>query len=363
MYDVVVAGAGVAGSYLASKLQNLDILVLEKDKKTRLKDSGIVSKRFNEFFNDKKLIKAEINEMKFVSPSNYSFCLKSNKSFAYILKRKMFSRYLRKRIKDKIKYEFVRSVAVNKRYVVTRTDKNEYKSKMLIAADGAFSSVRRSLNMEQPKTYLGMFSRSLKETKGPIKIFLNKKLSPDFFAWTIPQNKEYGLITSSHPKDRFEYFRKINNFRNGKIHAYPIPIGFVKTYCNRILFVGDAASQTKPISGGGIIFSLKCSDMACDAVQLAFKKNRFDENFLNIYEKTWKSLLGHEIKKQIVFRNVFRVLSNKQIDEIFEKFGADVEAITTFDYDYLSNMLTKISKIKLIKYLLRNLRIILGAVI
>ena len=48
MYDIIFVGGGVAGCYTASLLpKNLAIMVLEKHKKVRPKDSGIVSGHFH----------------------------------------------------------------------------------------------------------------------------------------------------------------------------------------------------------------------------------------------------------------------------------------------------------------------------
>src|SRR3989344_4922349 len=91
MYDIIIVGSGVAGSYLSSLLADFNVLVIEKDKKVILKDSGIVSKNFDNFFDDKKLIKDEIDEMVAVSPSGYKFSLNSESPYAYLLERKNLS--------------------------------------------------------------------------------------------------------------------------------------------------------------------------------------------------------------------------------------------------------------------------------
>ena len=99
MYDIIIVGSGVAGSYMTSLLADFNVLVIEKDKKVILKDSGIVSKKFNDFFDEKNLIKDEIDEMIAVSPSGFEFSLKSEDPYAYLLERKKFSFFLRKTLK------------------------------------------------------------------------------------------------------------------------------------------------------------------------------------------------------------------------------------------------------------------------
>ena len=95
MYDVIIVGAGVGGSHLASKLKG-NVLVLEKDKKIKPKDSGIVSKNFLNFFG-KEFIKDKISEMKVMSPSgNVIFLQNRNEPMAYIIKRESFAAHLHK---------------------------------------------------------------------------------------------------------------------------------------------------------------------------------------------------------------------------------------------------------------------------
>src|SRR3989338_3946811 len=95
MYDVIIVGGGIAGCYLASRLHGLNVLLIEKDKKVTLKDSGIVSADFLQFFS-KAPIKTEIHRMDVFSPSGNSFTIYDNRPFAYILKREAFGSYLRK---------------------------------------------------------------------------------------------------------------------------------------------------------------------------------------------------------------------------------------------------------------------------
>jgi len=352
MYDVIVVGAGVAGSYLASKLDK-DVLVLEKNRKTK-KDSGIVSRKILEFL-PKKVVSRGIKTMRFFSPSGLSFSLKSAEPFAYFLKGD-FSSYLRKKARknSKVRYETVNNIEYLKDFVIVHTDNNDYECRLLVGADGANSVVRRTIGIKGPKIFLGMLVRA--RTDDEIKIYLNKYFSPDFFSWIIPG--EYGLITAIRPKDYFEYFKKTSNLPEGRFYSSPIPIGYTKSYFHRTLLIGDSCGMTKPLTGGGTIFSLTACNYAEQTIKEAFLADRFDPSFLKGYEKKWKKSFGNEIRKQMLFRKIYRRLTNKDIDNLFKEFGLPIERLEEFDYDHFSKSWRNMPKLKLLKFFITNFSLI-----
>lgn len=363
MYDIIIVGGGVAGCYLAHKLANtnLNILLIEKDKKVFLKDSGIVSGRIFDVLKDRKLVDHEIYEMKALSEKGKEITLRSFMPFAYIIKREELSSHLRNLAKKKadIAYETVIKIERMQTFFVVKTNSGEYRCRFLIGADGAYSLVRRTFEIKSPPLYRGIFVRTEKKLEtDKITVFLNKYYSPDFFSWIIPQTKEYGLLTSFRPKEYFSYFKKDMNLPSGEIHSYLLPLGYTKSYANRMLLVGDACGQSKPITGGGIVFSMTCADYAADCIEKAFHENRFDESFLSIYEFLWKRKIGNEIKKQLFFRKIYRKMSNKDVENFFEKIGPYVNKTEEFDYDNLSEMAKKIPTWHLFKYFIRNISLV-----
>ena len=359
MYDIIVVGAGTAGSFLASILENKDILILEKNRRIALRDSGIVSADFKKFFKEKNLIEDEISEMAARS-SKHEFSLKSDKPYAYTLKRVKFAKHLREKAskKAKIKYEFVKKVEYEKDKVRVLTDKGEHEAKMVIGADAAYSTVRRAVGIKDPEFFIGLMVRAKpKTTSKNIEVHFNKHYSPDFFSWVIP-NKEYGLITAVRPNEYMKYFKESINLPDGAKYAYPIPMGHTKSFSNRTLLIGDACGQVKPLSGGGIMFSLMAALHAKRTIEEAFNKKRFDEKILSSYENQWKNEFGKEIRNQLLFRKIYRKMSNKDIDSFFKDFGPGVEVINNFDYDFLSISAKKLPKTKLLKHIVTKLPLI-----
>jgi flavin-dependent dehydrogenase len=357
IYDAIVVGGGVAGSYIASQLRG-EVLLIEKNRKIVPKDSGIVSKRFLKLIPDgRQLIKFNIKKIECTSPSGLTFCLKSEEPFAYILKRRSFSQFLLSKAKKNadIAREMVQSVHFFNDHVAVKTNEGSYNTKMVIGCDGSNSVVRKSMGIESPRLALGIMVKTPRRMEGEINVFFNKYFSSDFFSWIIPMNREYGTITAIRPRAYFDYFKKNMYLPPGVMYANMIPYTYTKSYSERAILVGDACGQNKPLTGGGIIFSLLAAQHAIQIANDAIEENRFDGNFLGYYESYWKKELAWEIEKQFLLRSIYRKMTNKEIDELFERIGPHIEALRDFDYDKFSMAWSRLPKLKLIETIVKFL--------
>ncbi|MFA4820476.1 MAG: NAD(P)/FAD-dependent oxidoreductase [Candidatus Aenigmatarchaeota archaeon] len=350
MYDVIIVGGGVTGAYLASKLNGLNVMLIEKNKKVILKDSGIVSADFLNIFG-KSLVKHEIREIEVFSPSGHSFTLGSEDPFAYIIKRTDFSMDLRASARKNatIVYENTLGVTYDKDFVTVHTTGGSYQGKLVVGADGANSIVRKYAKIPRPFLSLGIIVKTRRSMDGNINVFINKYFSPNFFSWIIPQNNEYGTISDVRPREYLDYFKKQHYLPEGEIFAHLLPTGYVRSYSNRTILVGDACGQNKPLTGGGIMFGLKATTYAAATIEKAFIKERFDAGVLKHYEAAWKKDFAWEIDKQFLVRMLYRRLTNKQIDKIFLQLGPSIENLQRFDYDKFSKAWIKMPKIAMLK--------------
>ncbi len=358
MYDVIVVGSGIGGSHLASKLKG-KALVLEKEKKIKPKDSGIVSKHFLDFFG-KEFVKNEIYEMKVISPSGSVINLnRTSEPMAYILKREHFARHLRKMARKRadIRTEIVQEIKHEDGIVRVITNNGEYETKLIVGADGGNSIVRKAAGIEAPDLALGIMVRCRKALKHKtIQVFMNKYYSPDFYSWIIPQNKEYGLISHVRPKEYLDHFQTQQMLPGGRVYAAVLPVGMCRSYADNTILLGEAAGITKPLTGGGIVFSLTTADIAAGVINDAIQVDAYDKNYLRSYERGWKMKLGKEIRKQLLARKIYRKLTNKDIDDVFQSFGSYVEKFD-YDYDKLSQAAKTIPKLKLLKFMISKAKL------
>lgn len=357
MLDAIVVGGGVAGSYIASRIRG-EVLLIEKNKKILPKDSGIVSTRFDSIFpEERQLIKFTISKMDCASPSGLNFSLKSEKPFAYILRRRTFSKFLLRNAKKNadITREMVQGIEFSKDKATVKTNEGSYEAKMVVGCDGSNSVVRRSLNIDAPRLALGIMVKTPRKMEGGITVYFNKYFSPDFFSWIIPMNQEYGMMTAIRPKEYFDYFKKNMYLPAGQMHAYMIPYTYTKSYSERAILAGDACGQNKPLTGGGIMFSLIAARHAVQIINDAIEEDKFGANFLGYYEHYWKRELAWEIEKQFIIRLIYRKMTNAEIDELFRNIGPDIEALGDFDYDKFSLSWSRLPKRKLISAIIKFL--------
>jgi geranylgeranyl reductase family protein len=296
-FDVIIIGAGVSGSYLGYLLakQGIDVLILEKDPVTK-KDSGIVSEKITSFVKLKRnVVRSRIKKIRFVSPSGKYFYLRSEKPFAYVLYRDRFEKYVRRlAVKSgaRIRYRECRGFKLLSNGVEVYADQI-YQAKMIVGCDGANSIVRASLGIHPPKIFNGVINfGKFNDNLSEIEVHLNKFYSPHFFAWSIPHTGETGTITKGNPTDCMKYYNETVGFMPRKTHIHPIPIGFTRSFHRRALLLGDSCGQVKPVSGGGIIYSMICANHAARTIYEAVLTGIYSKSFLSKYEKRWKKELG-----------------------------------------------------------------------
>jgi flavin-dependent dehydrogenase len=109
---------------------------------------------------------------------------------------------------------------------------------------------------------------------------------------------------------------------------HPITLGgpASKTYANGFLAVGDAASQVKPTTGGGVVFGMTCSKVAAQVAREALRRNDVSEGFLVAYQNECRRLLGFDARFMLKVRRMLNTLSDAKVDRMLDfcsKAGLD----------------------------------------
>ena len=169
----------------------------------------------------------------------------------------------------------------------------EHEGRMVVGADGPRSRVREECGLPEPEEFLhGVLGF---DHDPDHEDFVDVHLTvPRFFAWRIPRGEagvEYGLAVApgEDERARFEAFCEDYGVTLDRRCSGLIPVGPPpRVTGRRSLLVGDAAGQTKPFTGGGILYGMRAADHAAREVAPA------DPGTLGDYERAWREALRTE---------------------------------------------------------------------
>lgn len=306
MKDIIIVGAGPVGSHLAQKMseKDLDVLVIERSEEVGkpLACSGHVSPDIWDFVPEGSKNRLEQNQIRgarFHTESGSKFPFYKDETVSYVIDRveldKLKAEEAEKAGAEITLGENVEKVEENEESVTVITDKDNYEAKMVAGCDGASSKVRDELGLPEPDHfYQGILCFSdEKDSQDFVDVFLEV---PEFFSWRIPRGDsvEYGAAVP-RGEEPVKWLNKITdkyidrkNQRN--ICAGAIPINPAETVTSeRVFLVGDAAGQTKPFTGGGILYGMRCAEAAADKIDIEKPETLAD------YEKEWRKQISADI--------------------------------------------------------------------
>ena len=331
-YDIIVVGAGPAGSMAArfAAEQGVSVLMLEKDRDVGypVRCGEAISKVGVEEFipSDDKWIAAKISKFSFNAPDGTEVILDFGEA-GYVLERRIFD------------YELARTAAEAGTDIITRAYVNgllfddgkvsgvkyelngeprEAKAKIVIAADGVESRVGRWAGLETYIDFRDMESAvqitaaNVPIDQNTLYFYFGKDVAPNGYFWIFPKGNNKaniglgvsGLVGKKKSAQSFldDFINK--HYPNAPIltkiaGGVPCSITLDKISAPGIMLVGDAARQVNPLSGGGIPSGMIGGKIAGTIAGEAVKKNKL--NHILTYDKAWHDRLGkrHETFNRI----------------------------------------------------------------
>lgn len=319
-----IIGGGPAGLYTAYILSRSGkkVQVFEEHEKIGIpvQCTGITTAHLSGFFpTSNNFYINKIKIARIISP-NKSIDIKF-KNENYVIDRARFDNFLAKLAKKQgtIIHRNNKFISYHGNYIrIKNTNNNKIKkikNKILIGADGPSSKVSKILNPNiKIKYWIGSQARiKIKSKKNTFQVFLGSN-APKFFGWIVPESEKIsrvGLATESNPNYYFKKFLNKLNINNNQILKYQG--GMIPNYNSRIkifdqkkniYLVGDAATQVKATTGGGIIPALNASKILSNSIN----------NNLN-YQK----MIEKKIKKDLYISSIVRKFLNKFSNQDYDK--------------------------------------------
>ncbi len=341
---ITIIGAGPAGCYTAYLLAKAgkEVQIFEEHKEIGLpiQCAGLVTSSINKILKLKKdIIINEADKVKIFSKNNHLELKLKNKNL--ILNRKKFDNHLAdlaisKGAKIFLNYKFIENK--NNIIKIRYNNKNQttLKTDYLIGADGPLSRVAKNNNLfGKRKFFTGIQAIAKLKNENYIEFYP----SIGTFAWVIPENEEIcriGVASYNNPKDHFHKFLESKNIRViTELQGGLIPIynPKLKTKKENTYLVGDAATQLKATTGGGIIQGLKAAQALADS--LLNKKD---------YEKEWKKEIGKDLLLHLKMRSIMDKFKDKDWGLLIKLFKKDKtkNIIESFDRDYPARFILKL---------------------
>ena len=383
LYDVIVVGAGPAGSYAAYKLTSLGYKVAVLERKTApgtdVCCTGIISTQcFHSFGLSSDVILTKINSITFFSPSGKRLRLQTDSTQAYVVDRSLFDKEIASKAQSQgacyFFDSFVSDVLLEKDRVKVEalcpSFKKTFASRAIILANGFRPRLPQKLGLGRIKEFL-VGAQTEIEIKGlhEPEIYLTQETAPGSFAWIVPisENKaRVGFLSHSHAKAYLQKFlfstfcqnRIASGFTEIKQKAIPMTT-LPRSYGDRVLVIGDAAGQVKPTTGGGIYFGHLGAEIATEVLDKALHDDDLAARRLSIYQRRWKREMGQELSKGRWIRRLLTKLGSNQVEEIFETLDSSgvVQALLradNFSFDWHTGALLAGLKYALPSFLRRR---------
>lgn len=363
MFDVVVVGAGPAGSMAAKTAaeNGLNVLLVEKRQEigTPVRCAEGISKnslrRFVEI--EKKWIAAEVVGAKIYAPDLTEIVMAeeiAGNEVGFVLERKIFDRHLARLAAKAGAEVIVKTTAIsferNSDHLRVKLrklgDEWEVETKILIGADGVESRIGRiagiikTLKLSEIESCAQYLMTGLEIDEKYTYFYLGNELAPGGYAWIFPKgdksaNVGIGVLPSMAKLPAKSYLDnfikkikidgKIVEFVSGAVPVY----GEISTaVADNIMLCGDAAYHSDPITGGGIANALSAGYHAGIVAVEAVKKKDFSANLLRKYDELWKADFGWKLRRNKKLQEFFlrlndetlnklaRSISNKKIEEM-----------------------------------------------
>ena len=386
MYDVLVAGGGPVGCQAAYRLASFGFKVAIIEQKDTLDTpvccTGIVSEECVRTFQiDDKVVFGHAISATIYSPAEKRLHLWRPSPQAAILNRPAFNVFMVSRAKSNgvefITGNYVTDVVIEKDFARIKFDSQgnvkSLDARALIIATGFLPHLTERLGLGKPGGFVAGAQAEV-NTNGvnEVEVYTGKKYAPGFFAWLVPTSPRRALAGLLTKYDARGY---LNNFisdmiNKGKIVSSPFTINsggvplkpLSRTFTDRILVVGTAAGQVKPITGGGIYYGLLCADIAADVLSDALRRDDLSRRTLAVYQQGWEKILSKEINIGLWARRIYEHFNDHQIDRIFDIMQSTglIEALLNQDdlsFDWHSHAVGHLLQDRTLFKLIKGLKI------
>jgi digeranylgeranylglycerophospholipid reductase len=380
-YDVVVVGAGPAGSITAKTAaeRGLDVLLIERNPVigVPVKCAEGVSREVERFVDiDPKCICRTFKGNITYGPDGTAVILsvEGEEVTGYVLDRQFFDKFLaleaaragadiwvRTHAYGVIQENgYAKGVYANSGGVDVRISAD-----VVVGADGVESKIGQwgGIDTTLRLADLGICAQFLmcdiEFNHDYCEIFFGDEIAPKGYAWVFPKGADSanvgigigGDVSSDHHR-ALDYLNAFVNdrFPNGKVIAEAfgtVPLSGPKyeTVANGMILVGDAARHVNPFTGGGIVYAIQGGEIAGDVIAKAAHEKDFSKRMLLEYEKRWRKEFGRILDVGLRIRDIVMGLNSQDLNKFFHLLAGELKIKGFSERGLLKEVIKKNPKI------------------
>jgi len=331
LLDVIIVGAGPAGSTAArfAASRGLDVLVLDKRKEigvpVQCGEFVATKDEINRIFPlseglenvdaiPESMHQCEISNISIFTPKGkeYSLCFDG-----FTVNRDALDQHLAA-LAEKVGARIETGTVVKRisgREVIT--DNARFKAKIIVGADGPTSTVAKSVGLQTPIDLCPALTCQVDGDFEPLVRMYFGRMAPGGYAWIIPKkgcanvglgmSKRFG---AERVRELFNMFLAEHEFTPRSIAGGLVPMSgpVGRTVVDNVLIVGDAAGHVMVTNGGGLNAAMISGRIAGESVADNILKNI---PLLN-YEIRWREIIGNPMAIAV---------KTKRLADLF--FGSD----------------------------------------
>jgi len=339
-YDVVIAGAGIAGSVLGKLLaeQGKSVLLVEKDSYSGKTSAcgGLFDKPyFDKYVTDPAVLEQHIRRNTFVMPWGQV----TYDCDQVTVKRRVFDRHLAENAK-KAGAHLVNQVKVTNWEVKSPGDvmvavrdlktKETYNisCRLIAFADGPHTLAKNNPLFDYtPNRPYWAYAYAYEVDCVPfdgdeMRIYLDPKLFPWGYGWIFPNKNESNIGVGTIQSEIDKGIKVKDQFISFVEHYEPtapmlrdsavvdkkggfIPMWLIKHFSDTSQIVlGDAGGMVSPLFGAGIDYSIDAAEAAAATIAQAFEKNDFSAGELSSYDRALENGFLKDLKKQMLIAKI-----------------------------------------------------------